>query len=363
MSREVTNRQLVMILVIMLATTAPTFLSKTMAEATEGGFWFAILVTGVIFSLLALLITLLQRKNPGKTLFDHAKDAFGPFWANVIALIYIVFFLLALIFITTDIVSMVSANLLLKTPKWFILFFTLAVSGYGAAKGITNIARLFEIYGFFALTGSVILYVIMLFLGDINYIRPLFVKEDLGRYFGAVWKTAFAFVGLEIITVIPFAKQNKKFPLVSVISTLGIALFYILSVGASIMMIGMEEIRFYKYPVMTAIRQIDIIQIDFLQRFDVVHLFVLLMGANASFMLTSCGGVEYMTKAFPKMKRIIAVLLLTAMAFAGGIFASFFENFHDIAINVLTYYMIFTAFIIPVLLLIFGRRKRNAETA
>lgn len=92
MSREVTNRQLVMILVIMLATTAPTFLSKTMAEATEGGFWFAILVTGVIFSLLALLITLLQRKNPGKTLFDHAKDAFGPFWANVIALIYIVFF-------------------------------------------------------------------------------------------------------------------------------------------------------------------------------------------------------------------------------------------------------------------------------
>ena len=118
---------------------------------------------------------------------------------------------------------MVSANLLLKTPKWFILFFTLAVSGYGAA-GITNIARLFEIYGFFALTGSVILYVIMLFLGDINYIRPLFVKEDLGRYFGAVWKTAFAFVGLEIITVIPFAKQNK-IPLVSVISTLGIALF------------------------------------------------------------------------------------------------------------------------------------------
>lgn len=56
-----------MILVIMLATTTPTSLSKTMAEATEGGFWFTILVTGVIFSFLALFITLLQRKNPGNS--------------------------------------------------------------------------------------------------------------------------------------------------------------------------------------------------------------------------------------------------------------------------------------------------------
>ena len=93
MSREVTNRQLVMILVIMLATTADLSFENN-GGATEGGFWFAILVTGVIFHFWRSSSPFSNEK-PRQNAFDHAKDAFGPFWANVIALI--ILFLLALI--------------------------------------------------------------------------------------------------------------------------------------------------------------------------------------------------------------------------------------------------------------------------
>lgn len=363
MSKEVTNRQLVFIIIFTLTTTVSTFLPSIMAAKTEGGFWVSILITTLLFMLIAALITALQKRHSGKTVFEYTKDIAGPLISYIITAIYFLFFLAIFIFISHDLISLMKNNFLMKTPPWFILMSTLVVSGYGAYKGITNIARLFEIYGVITLLGLFSLTAIMLFQGELRHVRPLFVSVDTGKYLFAVKDAALAFVGLEVIMIIPLTKNNKRTVLLSVLTVLGIGLLYIVIVGASIMMVGANEIIHYRFSVLTAIRQIEIPNIEFLRRFDIVYLVASLLGSNACFMIINCALTENAKNLIPKVKRIYTVIIVTAVAFIGGVISFSVENFRTASSSFLTYFALLTSLVIPLVLLIFSRRKKHEEIA
>jgi len=256
---------------------------------------------------------------------------------------------------------MINANLLPKTPRWFILICTLLVSGYGAHKGLTNIGRLIEIYGLMALGGTIMLHIIMLFQGNFNYIRPLFVSKDIGKYVLSVKDFAIAFIGIEILTLIPLNQKNKKITAITVFTIIGIGILYTFIVSTTIMMVGMNEIGYHKYSMLTAIRQIEIAKIDFLKRFDIIYIIIGLLGINAGFMIVNCGVTDNIDKMFPKMKRTYVTFTVTAIVFIGGLISFLFKDFRSLAITVLSYISIITAGIIPITLLILSGRIKNEK--
>ena len=206
----------------------------------------------IIFAVGAYVIVSLGIMFQGKVLFDYSRELVGRIGSYFLAIYYAQYFLTVLVALTLSMSTMLKANFLPNTPIWATMLATIPVLGFVAYKGITNVARLFEIYGVIFLIISILVRVMMLTQGDVNHILPLFIPSEAGNYIKAIKDAMFAFLGIEVLLIVPFtAKNGPKAPRMALFTLIFIGIFYILVVESSIMMVGINEITHYKYSLIT----------------------------------------------------------------------------------------------------------------
>ena len=126
-------------------------------------------------------------------------------------------------------------------------------------------------------------------------------------------------LGIEVLAIIPFtAKNGPKAVKNAFITLLLIGVFYVLVVESSVMMVGFNEIVHYNYPLLVAIRQVELPYLKIFQRIDLLYLTVGFIGLFAGLSIVYLNIVEYICRMLPKVKRVLVVIAVGLAAFLIG---------------------------------------------
>jgi len=335
---------------------------KIMAETVGIGNWVTILSTALIFGFLVTIIVKLNNMFTGKILIEYSKQIVGKPVSYFLAIYYTLYFIAIIIFLMTSVSTIIEANILIKTPKLVTLIATLSICGYGAYKGITSVARLFEIYGLLFFLSIIVFHTIMLFQGKMDNLRPFYNPVDTSRYFLGIKDTIFPFLGIEILTVIPFSKQNKKRSTrVAFLTLIAIGFIYVFVVQTSIMMIGINEIVHYEDALITALRQIQLPQLDFLRRLDVIFIVIALMGMISGIMIVFTAIVEYLVKIFSRINRVLIIIGIGILIFGLSLIALNIKDFQKTFPKIIIYFGLVAAGVIPITLYSIAKVKKYVK--
>lgn len=361
MKGSVTNRQLVFIIFIACAALTTVTLPHGLAMSAGRGAWVTLLVTALVFGIMAVIIAKLNQMYEGKMLFEYSRDIAGGFVSYVLGIIYTLYFLLFEVAMCNASSKIAQANFMFQTPQWALIMIVIPVFAFVAYKGLPTAARLAEIFCIWFLAVAGITYITMLIEGDLRYLLPLFNASKAGNYFAAV-KDAFpSFLGLEVLTVIPLGKKNAKAPRTVFFVMLSLAVFYILDVYGTYAMIGMNEIIYHKYPLIDAIRLVEYPTIEFLQRVDVSYM---TFGFIRIFIAEGIGYmalVEILCKILPKVKRIMIVIAAGIVIIALSLVCLRIEDAADFLKTTLSYVAIAAAFVIPLTLFVTAKVKKHGK--
>ncbi len=308
MKSDVSNRQIFFLLYLTLTAYTLISISKVLAERAGTGAWVPILIMTAVFSMLIVLFVRLGNKFPGRMLFDYSQEIVGKFFGYVLSICFALYFLLTSVYLNMQLTHVLKAEFFHKTPDWATLVAGVTVFGCIVYKGVNSVVRFIEIIGPVYLLANISIHFIMLSQGDINNILPLFRSSDAILYLVAIKDTILPFLGIEILTIIPFTKHNgKKAAFTAFFTILFIGLFYVLAVETSIMMLGIENTQNYSFSLIEAIK---VVNVPVIERVDIVYLTVGFFGLVAGICVVYLALVEYATKIFSKMARKLVVLLL-----------------------------------------------------
>jgi len=356
----VTNRQIVFILLLTLTSYSVVDISRAMAASAGYGSWFTLLITSIIFSAVGIIVVSLANMYKGQMMHEYSCKLIGNFGGYAVSIYYVVYFSLIVVFLGLQLATILKADFFPKTPKAAILLAGIPVFCFIAYKGITALARLFEMIGMFYIVVGTTVHVIMFTQGNPNYILPLFNKADIGNYFAAIKDAIFPFLGIEILLIIPFSKENgKKSIITTALTVFAIGLFYILIVESCIMKLGMNDIVHYNSSIIVAIRDMELPFLDFMKRLDVLFLTVGFMGFFLGITIVYTAITEYLCRIFKNAKRMMIVIVLGALSFAACLILDTVEGFSDFVTSVGIYLGIGAGALIPGLLLIIAKRRKD----
>lgn len=360
MENSITNRQMAFMIFLILTSYGVTVAPALLASTAGSGSWLTILLTAIFFAICAAMVVSLNIRFEGMSFFEYSPHLIGRFFPYTVLVIFILATILFIVFLVTQMASLLQADFLIQTPKWSTMLIAIPVFCFIAQKGITNTARMTEIFGLIYLITAVVVHILMLMDSKVENILPLLDISETGRYFAAMKYTVILYVGCSLLYIIPFTKENqgKKAVRTVFITLLCIGAFYVLVVESSIMKVGINNIVYYKDSLLVAIRETEVPFLDFLKRMDILYLTVgfsgYFMGISMAYLVLT----EYLCKIFKKAGRIWIVTATGAVSYVLCLIAEGIRGFADFIQDIISYATIFTIFVIPVILLIIARIKK-----
>lgn len=367
MTSNVTNKQLFFIIIISAIGLSAVEMPRIMGEAAGTGAWLSLLIAAVFFVSDVLLIVHLGCLYPGKSLAEYSELLAGKVVSRIFCGLYIVYFFIFLAFFVRSAADIIQAEILYKTPVWATMLLIMIVSLHAASKGLTNLGRIIEYLGLIVLVTSFILQIITFTQGNPLNSLPLIDPAETGRYIWAVPSAIFGFLGFEVITVIPLSRRNgSKARLTAGIAILVMYMFFIVLLEACYSILSIDDIVNYDYPLLTAIRRLDIAALQFAKRLDLFFIMAWLTSIFCSTSLVMFASVEYTKKLIPKLTGLTPMLAIGTAAYATGLLIPNAEDVLRTFNRFMTYTGLLPAFVIPLVLWIvhlFRSRNRKAGTA
>jgi len=358
----ITNRQLFFLPFILIIPFTCAVIPKTMADSFSTGSWLFIIGATAMYCFAAGIIAYLGYLFKDQTLFEYSQQIVGKFVSHCISILYMINFFIFFSLLLRSASEIIKAEIMLNTPVWATMLVMIIAAGYAASKGLTNIGRIIETIGIIVLLSAVIIHSLMFSSGDIINIRPLLNFSEPSKYITSFPITLYLYSGFEIMTIIPFKKHNgKKAIRAAMLSILFLGFYYIVICETCYMVLGIEDATNYNYPLIMAIRRIDITVLELLKRVDLLFIVAWLLAVFASSAILLFGTVEYARKILSKPGNNI---ILVAVCFIGFIFGLVPKS--DILNNQIVMQYCYYAsgviiFIIPIALLITAKVKKHEK--
>ena len=362
MPNTVTNRQLFFILFMTLTAIASVDISKVMVQGAGTSGWVTILITALLFGLAAFTWAKLNGMYEGKMIFEYSQHLIGKIGAYLLTVYFTQYFITVLVALNMAMASQLQTNFLPNTPMWATITASVIVTGFVAQKGVTNTARLVEIYGVIMLLVAATVHSIMIAQGNVDYILPLYNPAQTGRVFSAVREMVFPFLGIELIAIFPFtAKNGAKAASTVFFTVIGVGVFYVINALSCVMLIGENEILHYNFPLIAAIRQVELPILKFLQRIDLTYLTVGFIALLAGLSLIYLSIVEFICRMLPKVRRVVVVV---SVGIAALLAYTFLHNVPDIQKTlrgVVTISGVLLAVPVPLVLILLTKGKNHGK--
>lgn len=356
MTNSITNRQMVFIIFLTLTTYTTIDLPKTVAQTSGRSSWIPIIITSIIYGCDAIIITKLNNMFLGKVFFDYSQEIVGKFFAYVIAYYFILYYLLIGVYLKLKLVGVLTSNFLPKTPKFVFLLFGIALFAYVAHKGITNIARIFEIFGISFLLVTVGICIFMLMGGTKYNILPFFNASDVKKYAITMRNLIQPYDGIEVLLIIPFTIKNKGAPKIAFFTLLFIGLFYALIVESSIMILGLNNTTLLNDSFIEAMR---ITEAPVIERLDIFYLTFGLASLFSGMIIVYATVAEFACRIFSKVKRYIIIIAISVIYFILCLFSLNIKDMEKIFESYIFYLVIISSFLIPITVFILAKVKKG----
>lgn len=220
-------------------------------HALEGGIGpnaFLTLIIGCIITIIGLVV--MQRlalKYPNQSLVHGANHLLGPI-GKIGNFIFLSIVFLFIVIVTRQILDIISAMVLFRTPYWVIHVSYLLLIMYIAVKGAETVGRLSSLFLLFV---PILVGLLLMGLKNVNYlnIHPVYIIRDfasLGKWW--VWLVAFA-----PVWIVAFLKGNNNLRsgLKPMVWTVVIGTFILC--GAALVVSGVfgpNGVKRYEWPLM-----------------------------------------------------------------------------------------------------------------
>ena len=343
-ANSITNRQLFFVLLMTLTSNVTVTLPNISATAFGRSGWIPILIVSLLTGIMAVIIIKLNNMNRGKVFFDYGKQIVGKFISYAISVYYLFYFFIICVFLNNKLDGLIKTQLLQDTPHFALLMLSIPLLAYGAYKGITNLARLFEIIGIVIISVTVLLSFIMLTQGMKYNVLPLYHPNEAKQFLPGFWQILTPFGGIEALFIIPFTQINKKASKVGFLTLLFIGLFYVLIVESTIMIMGINNTILLSYAQLEGMK---LIKIPVIQRSDLLVVVSNLTGELAGMFVTFICVLEFACKLFPKCRRSVITVIIGVFSFAATLLTFRINNMADIFKKFIPYLVMLAAFIIP----------------
>ena len=362
LEKHVSNRQLFFIIFITLSSFSIAELPKTMARSAGTGAWVPLLLATFFFSFAVAVITYLGNLFKGKTLFEYSTLLTGKFATYCFTGIYILYFFGVLSMLLRSGAEVIKLEILFKTPIWATMFALLLLSGYAASKEISNIARIFEFFGYILVLTILSFSVEMYIFGNTLNMLPLFDFKEVNAYIKALPLAIMPFLGIEVLTIIPLSKANgKKAIWYSMSGILAVCVFYILVVYLTYMLVGVEDSKNYKDALFVGIRLLDIEMLQFLKRFDIIAFMVWIFIMFCTLTIITYTVSKYTHKIFSKANNYRVLIIVSVLAYVAALLPASYNEATQILTYLTMYFGVVPAFLIPMILLIVAKVKKYVE--
>ncbi|MCM3689734.1 GerAB/ArcD/ProY family transporter [Neobacillus niacini] len=261
--------------------------------------WIAVIVSGLIISLIAVIILKLCQRYPNETFYQFNQKLLGKWVGLLLSLTVICYYIVLSAYEVRTMAETTRLFLLQGTPTWAIIMPFLWIGLYLVQGGVNAIARLLEII--FPIT--VLLFLLVMFLGielfEVDNLRPV-LGSGVKPVFKGLTTSSLSFAGFEILLFIYMFMKEKnnitKVPLVGV----GIPIiFYTITVVIVIGSISVDAVVSQTWPVLTFIRSFEITGLLF-ERFDSLILVIWIMQIFASYVIALFIATLGLNQIFPK---------------------------------------------------------------
>ncbi len=360
---SITNRQMVLLLIITLTCYSIIVIPKDMAQSAGTGSWLTLIVTALIFGIAAVIIVSLNSLFQGKMLFDYAPQIVGKPMTYIIVFFYVVYFMMILVYLITAKAKLLKDDFFPNTPLWAFPLIGVPVFSYIANKGITNAGRLSELVGVVLITTAIFVHILMITQGEVNRILPVFNAAEIKNYAQGLKPAIFPFLGIEVLLAVPLTKVNgSHIRRTAFFTVLFIGLFYILVVESCIMKVGVSDIVNYNDALIVAIRDTAPEFLDIFARLDILYLTIGFGAIFVGISIVMAVIIEYLCKIFKKVKRQIVVIAVAVLAYAQFFIFKDLKHYDEFITEAGTYSGLVAAILIPsVLWLIAKKRKKKVK--
>ncbi|QEK10972.1 GerAB/ArcD/ProY family transporter [Crassaminicella thermophila] len=358
MNESLTNRQIAFIIFGVLVGYGVMGLPKNVAENTGTGGWFTLLIATIITMVITYMLTYLSYVHKNKTIYEYSQLLTGKVVTYIFMILYIFYYFLVFSMLGRISCETIKLSILLKTPVWALSFVFFSISYYALTKRLRVIARLCEIYGVIIIFASVMMYLAIFTQGKLVNIKPFFILEDLPVYMKASVKLIFPFLGIEILTIIPFDKKNGKNVFKYTIFMVAfIGLFYILVAESCISVMGVDGIIHYNDALLATIRRTDIKSLQFVRRLDGIFLVIWTMAIFCTMIIWAYGGVLLLSKWFKKIPFNLLSFTVVFLAYIVSLIPSTFDQVQKI-LDYMGYYGFVCIIVIPSILFFITKVKK-----
>ncbi len=359
MNEHLTNRQIAFVIFGIVVGYGVINLPKNVAESAGTGGWFSILIGTAVAIVFTYIIAYLGYVHKNKTIYEYSEMLTGKIVTSIFMSIYCIYFFMFFTMIIRMTSETIKLTILLRTPVWVLsLVFFVAVY-YAVTKKLQVIARICEIYGLIIIIAAIIINIGVFSKGKLVNVRPFFVLEDIQTYIKASVVTIFPFIGLEILTIIPFNKKenNKKIFKYSIFMIGAIGLLYVSAYEACIAVMGVDSIIHYKAAVLATIRRVDIPSLQFLRRLDGIFIIIWIMSIFCTLILCAYGSIFLISKLIKKISFNKIAFFVIIIAFIVSQVPGTIDQIQT-WLDYIGYSSVFTIVIIPITLLIITKVKK-----
>ena len=291
-------------------------------------------------------------------MFDYSQEIVGKLFTYLIIAYFLIYFVIIGVSIKLKIMGLLQANFLPHTPQPVMLLIGIALFGYVAYKGITNVARGFEIIGISFLIITMGICILMITEGMHYNILPFYNPADTKKFAETMKELVLAFGGMENFFIIPFTAKNKNAPRTAFFTIFFIGIFYVLIVEGTLMILGINNTIALNDSFIEAIK---IVEIPVLERTDIFYLTFGLTSLFAGMIILYTVITELACRMFAKVKRHIIVIIVGVVFFILCSFGLSIKDFNKLFATYATVPVLVSNVLIPTILFIVAKLKKRAQ--
>lgn len=351
MNKTINNRQICFIIFSYIVGYGIISLPKDITQTMGTSGWLSIIMGVLVILLSACLFIYLASRYKNQTIYEYSSLLIGKWFTYIITMIFVFYGLMTAGTVTRLTNETIRLTILINTPIWALSVVLFIVIYYALIQPLSVLGKVFEIFSILVIIFSIPIYFAILSQGQIINLRPLIRPFDYSELSKALPQVVFAFIGIEILAVIPLntQKENKHILRHVTYIILFIGVYYIFIIESCISVMGIDSIQYYQEALFATIRRIEINDLQIFRRLDSIFLIAWILTIYSTIVLCLYIALAVLAKVFNNINRKILALILVILAYIISFLPSDF-NAAQKGLELASYTGIIVLFVIPVIL-------------
>lgn len=354
---KITNLQFILLIIGIQVGIGVISLPRELAEKSGTSSWIAIIIGGVVSTIISIFIIKIREKAPLENFTTFFTFYLGKILGTVIVVLLIIYFLFLGYLVLIRSILFIQGYLLPETGGIILLILFLVPTYQLITGGIHLIAKYVETIFPLTLLGLLML-LFTLKEPNINFVLPI-IKEGWMPILKTVPKTTFSFLGIEIIFIIyPYLVAKEKAVKGVIIANSMSTFIYVFITLICFIVYSPDEIETIFDPVIDIL---SVIEFQYLERLDFILFSLFLMAVSkiwVIYMWASISGISelFKVKRLPILVLVVFIVIIISLYF----FIPTFKN-NTFQISIISNTGLFIIIGLPIILWLGGMINKKIK--